>query len=339
MFETLPSMIILVTYVFVLFMIGAIELTPSNTKENFILHSVSVYHLIWCFIMNGKWLYIFLIVCFSTNAEQIKNKIASQLTQAVGSVSPDNEEIINIREVYGDTISYYIPQEFANPQMSFTWEGHSNYVMKVNLGAIIIEAFEEWNRGQVRIQRSLDEIERGISIRVNPHSDDSLASTNFNHSTGHSFLNVNLHTLERLLLKNFDAYKKRNIIRQEMETDTYIRLQLKIIFKHEFGHALGLQHNIDDNVFVGGVEGRLLAQSSGYNFWTGPSIMLDGSTSDYMVELNNYTGQPVSFEQIRPNANDYEAVRIMYTQTGVPPRVGTCYFCAIGLATMMRSEF
>lgn len=264
------------------------------------------------------------------------NDIPRDTKNVIGIFDSNSNTPINTRDVYGDVINYYIPDNARTIEIRMP---DGNYV-SIDLGAEIEHAISEWSEAGIRFNRltSIQGTSRYIGYRIG-NDGSAYGYTNFNEPRDND-------AITRISIDpvGFASYGPRyysrlmgaGMIPRDMSMNDFMRMMVRLTVLHETGHALGLAHHNEDGVAFPGYTriGREIVRC-GISI-SRPSIMVSGSSGSYLSLISQFLSRPVTINDVVLSRNDLEGANRMFNQRS--HRGTVSLFCMAMFMSLKGSE-
>ncbi|MGL4476455.1 MAG: hypothetical protein ACRCT7_18695 [Shewanella sp.] len=274
------------------------------------------------------------LLLFSSLASS--NDIPRDTKNVIGVFDSNSNTPINTRDVYGEVINYYIPDNARTIEIRMP---DGNYV-SIDLGAEIEYAISEWSEAGIRFNRltSNQGTSRYIGYRLG-YDGSAYGYTNFNEPRDND-------AITRLSIDpvGFASYGPRHysrlmgagMIPRDMSMNDFMRMMVRQTVLHETGHALGLAHHNEDGVAFPGYAriGREIVRC-GISI-SRPSIMVSGSSGSYLSLISQFLSRPVTINDVVLSRNDLEGANRMFNQRS--HRGTVSLFCMAMFMSLKDSE-
>lgn len=266
----------------------------------------------------------------------MSNDILRDAKNVVGVFDIDTNRPLNTRDVYGDVIYYYIPDNIRDISIVLPDGGR----VSIDLESEIENAITAWSASGLRFIRVNSNVglTRYIGYRLGDTPND-FGHTNFNQPRDDDAITrvaISPLGFERGVPRYYYGLREQGRIPQDMDIADFMRMWMRLTVLHETGHALGLAHHDDDNRDVPGFRiGRMLVRCG--TIFSRPSIMVSGATGSYINFISQYLSRPVTITDIILSRNDLEGADRMFNYRA--SLSGLFSLMCIALLSSRSSEF
>lgn len=242
----------------------------------------------------------------------MSNDTLRDAKNVVGVFNFDTNTPVNTRDVYGDVIYYYIPENIRDISIMLPDGGR----VSIDLESEIENAITAWSDSGLRFIRVNSNVglTRYIGYRLGDTT-HGFGHTNFNQPRDDDAITrvaISPLGLAAGVPRYYHGLRAQRRIPQDMDIADFMRMWVRLTVLHETGHALGLAHHDEDNREMPGVGiGRMLVQCS--TIFSRPSIMVSGATGSYINFLSQYLSRPVTIRDVMLSRNDLEGADRMFS--------------------------
>ncbi|WP_104024569.1 hypothetical protein [Vibrio hyugaensis] len=281
---------------------------------------------------------VFLLLSSVVNAGDIPRNTKN----IIGIFNNDTNNPINTRDVYGDVINYYLPENINTITIHTSTYGSVSIDLNLELEQVI----SEWREAGLQFNRMVSNqgMTRHIGYRIG-NDGSAYGYTNFNEPRENDAVtrvSIDTNALSRLSPRYYERLIAENRISRDMPFPEFIRMVVRVTLLHETGHALGLAHNNENgSVFPGGHRiGREIIRCGIVT--ARPSIMVSGAPisshehGSYLDLLSRYLSRNITINDVALSRNDLDGANRMFTSHS--PRGAVSLFCLAVFMSVRGSE-